>query len=61
MPRIIRKIVAAGVATAATVVVTVTAAPAADAAPNENCGVRVDLPHPSGTTSAQIHTRVESF
>lgn len=24
------------------------------------CGVRVDRPHPSDTTSAQIHTRVES-
>jgi hypothetical protein len=35
--------------------------PAAAAAQDEKCGVRVDLPHPSGTTSAQIHTRVESF
>jgi hypothetical protein len=26
-----------------------------------NCGVRVDLPHPSRTTNNQIHTRVESF
>lgn len=26
-----------------------------------DCGVRTDLPHASGTTSAQIHTRVESF
>lgn len=26
-----------------------------------NCGVRTDLPHASYTTSAQIHTRVESF
>ncbi|MCC9740958.1 hypothetical protein [Streptomyces sp. MNU89] len=27
----------------------------------EDCGVRVDLPHPSRTTNNQIHTRVESF
>ncbi|MEV0004270.1 hypothetical protein AB0H28_18585 [Micromonospora sp. NPDC050980] len=26
-----------------------------------DCGVRVDLPHPSYTTANQIHTRVESF
>lgn len=26
-----------------------------------NCGVRVDIPHPSRTTNNQIHTRVESF
>ncbi len=26
-----------------------------------NCGVRVDMPHPSRTTNDQIHTRVESF
>lgn len=28
---------------------------------SENCGVRVDLPHPSRTTNNQTHTRVESF
>ena len=33
----------------------------ATAAQDEKCGLRVDYPHPSGTTSAQIHTRVESF
>lgn len=33
----------------------------ASAAPDGRCGVRVDLPHVSRTTSAQIHTRVESF
>ncbi|MGQ0574582.1 MAG: hypothetical protein ACT4RN_10315 [Pseudonocardia sp.] len=33
----------------------------ATAKPNQLCGVRVDDPHPSRTTSAQIHTRVESF
>ncbi|MFV2198997.1 hypothetical protein [Nocardiopsis sp. LOL_012] len=27
----------------------------------EDCGVRVDWPHPSRTTNNQIHTRVESF
>lgn len=26
-----------------------------------NCGVRVDFPHASYTTSAQIHTRAESY
>lgn len=26
-----------------------------------NCGVRTDMPHPSDTRSAEIHTRVESF
>lgn len=26
-----------------------------------NCGVRVDIPHRSYTTSGQIHTRVESY
>lgn len=31
------------------------------AAAAENCGVRVDRPHPSWTTNNQIHTRVESF
>ncbi|GGM76183.1 hypothetical protein GCM10012275_53670 [Longimycelium tulufanense] len=30
-------------------------------AAKENCGVRVNRPHPSGTTPRQIHTRVESF
>lgn len=43
------------------VVASIVAVPASAAAQNEKCGVRVDLPHPSGTTSAQIHTRVESF
>jgi hypothetical protein len=37
------------------------ATPAYAAAQDEKCGVRVDRPHPSGTTPAQIHTRVESF
>lgn len=30
-------------------------------APNEICGVKVNFPHPSDTTPAQIHTRVVSF
>lgn len=28
---------------------------------DEDCGVRVDHPHPSRTTNNQIHTRVESY
>jgi hypothetical protein len=51
-----RSVLAIGLAAASVVVV-----PPVAFAQDEKCGVRVDRPHPSGTTSAQIHTRVESF
>jgi hypothetical protein len=51
-----RLVVALGLAAASVVVVQASAF-----GQDEMCGVRVDRPHPSGTTSAQVHTRVESF